>query len=153
MCQEGARWKVWTEQRHFYKVVKKIVDINMLEAQNKFMQAKIFLERLCFRCDVTNLDQLTALYDGAEQYFGGGYHLSSFMPFSQNADQSCVCQPTCFAHFDLWICQLCFINTEGQLASHIMYYIMIRAGYNLLQQRWDQPHCRMEKMSWCQHCE
>ena len=73
----------------------------MLEAQNIFMQAKIFLKRLCFRCDVTNLDQLTALYDGAEQYFGGGYHLSSLLPLFQNADQSFVCQPTCFAHFDL----------------------------------------------------
>ena len=52
----------------------------MLEVQNKFMQAKIFLERLCFRCDVTNLDQLTALYDGAEQYFGGVYQLLSLTP-------------------------------------------------------------------------
>ena len=91
------------------------------------MQAKIFLERLCFRCDVTNLDQLTALYDGAEQYFGGGYHLSSLIPLSQNTDQSCGCQQGCI------ICSILpsGMGARGLSSEHVENMEMFSLFFNL----------------------
>ena len=57
---------------------------------------------------------------------GGAAELSTMVLGDGDELVNCPTQPTCFAHFDLCICQLCFItnakvtnrkNTAGHLAS------------------------------------
>ena len=57
---------------------------------------------------------------------GGAAELSTMVLGDGDEFVNCHTQPTCFAHFDLCICQLCFTinakvtnrkNTAGQLAT------------------------------------